>query len=61
MTYPEFQALIDAYTDGISSYVLRKERNRPEQVQLDALRAAVKAKDALWDAIRGADQPDGGV
>jgi len=61
MTYQEFQALTDEYQGHIAAYVIRKERDRPMQEQLDALTAAVKAKDALWEAIRAvqptAEQP----
>lgn len=52
MTYPEFQTLIDEFADQIMAATLRHERDRPEQEQLEAKIAAVKAKDALWDAIR---------
>lgn len=52
MTYQEFLTLIDEFADHIMTATLRHERVRPEQEQLEAKAAAVKAKDALWDAIR---------
>lgn len=52
MTYLEFLTLIDEFSDQIMLATIRHERDRPEQEQLEARTAAVKAKNALWDAIR---------
>jgi uncharacterized protein YukE len=51
LSYERFAGLMHEYADHIAETALRKERQRPEQEQLDAAAAALRAKDTLWSAI----------
>ncbi|MGH8217215.1 MAG: DUF7673 family protein [Steroidobacteraceae bacterium] len=58
MTRPEFERLLDEYTDQVAAAAMRRETNRPAQEQLDARVEAMRGKEALWEIISAGQQTD---
>ena len=54
MTHEQYQALLDPYAEAIATMALNLGDSERYQ---QALTDAVKAKEALWQAIRS-DQPE---